>query len=167
MKIWFQNRRVKYKKDDLPSRHGQKCCCLRTCGKRKDAGSSDEESSLGRKCDEREEDEKRSTKSECGDGVSAETERPERSVAIEDADKFDFQRINVTQDQVARNEARDLSRGCRKSSSTEDMEGGEKKRRMEATAATYQTSNPDAITPTTFECTRRCTKHTVERFVNS
>ncbi|CAH1972235.1 unnamed protein product [Acanthoscelides obtectus] len=36
VKIWFQNRRVKYKKEDLPnsgvtgSQQG-KCCCLRSC----------------------------------------------------------------------------------------------------------------------------------------
>ncbi|RZC38889.1 Homeobox domain containing protein [Asbolus verrucosus] len=36
VKIWFQNRRVKYKKEDLPAATGKalagtKCCCLRTC----------------------------------------------------------------------------------------------------------------------------------------
>ena len=45
VKIWFQNRRVKYKKEDLPSGQSQKCCCLRTCGKKKD-GCAEE----NRKC---------------------------------------------------------------------------------------------------------------------
>lgn len=34
VKIWFQNRRVKYKKEDVPSAMGKppgKCCCLRSC----------------------------------------------------------------------------------------------------------------------------------------
>ena len=46
VKIWFQNRRVKYKKEDLPTGQSQKCCCLRTCGKKKD-GCADE----NRKCE--------------------------------------------------------------------------------------------------------------------
>ncbi|XP_043282584.1 GS homeobox 1-like [Venturia canescens] len=46
VKIWFQNRRVKYKKEDSPSGQSPKCCCLRTCGKRRE--SCDEES---QKCD--------------------------------------------------------------------------------------------------------------------
>ncbi|KAH0545932.1 GS homeobox 1-like [Cotesia glomerata] len=36
VKIWFQNRRVKYKKEDLPAGQSAKCCCLRTCGKKKE-----------------------------------------------------------------------------------------------------------------------------------
>lgn len=52
MKIWFQNRRVKYKKEDLPAATGNnytspgKCCCLRTCSgvrKTKNSTSSCEE----------------------------------------------------------------------------------------------------------------------------
>lgn len=41
VKIWFQNRRVKYKKEDGPSGKGNssKCCCLRTCGKKKDGSN--------------------------------------------------------------------------------------------------------------------------------
>lgn len=39
VKIWFQNRRVKYKKEDLPAVSGRtsagKCCCLRTCAAKK------------------------------------------------------------------------------------------------------------------------------------
>ena len=32
VKIWFQNRRVKYKKEDDPETQHEKCRCLRTCG---------------------------------------------------------------------------------------------------------------------------------------
>ena len=52
MKIWFQNRRVKHKKEDgsTGSGPGSKCCCLRTCGKKKGCEDKD------KKCDESEED---------------------------------------------------------------------------------------------------------------
>ncbi|XP_011880160.1 PREDICTED: GS homeobox 1-like [Vollenhovia emeryi] len=161
VKIWFQNRRVKYKKEDLPAGQSQKCCCLRTCGKRKDSCG---EESPGRKCDQ-EEEEKRSMKSESDDGKSG---RLERSIANEDVgaeEKFDFSRLNSLQeDQVVGYEARDLSRGCKRSL-VEASEGNDKRRKME-TAADYQTPNPEAVTTPVFRSIA-CTKHTVERIVNS
>lgn len=169
VKIWFQNRRVKYKKEDLPSGQSQKCCCLRTCGKRKDSCG---EESPTRKCDQ-EEDEKKSIKSsESDDGKSgrgfAVTERLERSIANEDVgleEKFDFSRINsVQEDQVVGYETRDLSRGCKRSLA-EASEGNVKRRKIE-TVADYQTLNPEAITTPVFKSIG-CTKHTVERIVNS
>ncbi|XP_012214667.1 GS homeobox 1-like [Linepithema humile] len=166
VKIWFQNRRVKYKKEDLPSGQNQKCCCLRTCSKRKDSCG---EESPGRKCDQ-EEDEKKSPKSsdsgKSGRGF-AETERLEQSIANEDArfeEKFDFSRINSMQNQTVGYEVRDLSRGCKRSL-TEADEGNSKRRKMETTAD-YQTPNPEAIITPVFR-NIRCTKHTVERIVNS
>lgn len=167
VKIWFQNRRVKYKKEDLPSGQSQKCCCLRTCSKRKDSCG---EESPNRKCDQ-EEDEKRPMKSESDDSKSdrgfAVTERLERSIANEDIgpEEFDFSRINsVQEDQVVGYEARDLSRGCKRSLA-EASEGNDKRRRME-TMVDYQTPNPEAITTPMFRSIA-CTKHTVERIVNS
>jgi len=167
VKIWFQNRRVKYKKEDLPSGQSQKCCCLRTCGKRKDSCG---EESPSRKCDQ-DEDEKRSIKSESDDGKFsrrlAVTERLERSIANEDIgpeEKFDFSRINsVQEDQVLGYEARNLSRGCKRSLGA--SEENDKRRKME-TVADYQTPNPEAITTPMFRSIT-CTKHTVESIVNS
>lgn len=165
VKIWFQNRRVKYKKEDLPSGQSQKCCCLRTCGKRKD---SCEDESSSQKCDQ-EEDEKKSIESD--DGKSGRgftiTERLERSIANEDVgleEKFDFSRRNsVQEDQVVGYETRDLSRGCKRNLA-EASEGNDKRRKVE-TVADYQTPNPEAITTPVFRSIG-CTKHTVERIVN-
>lgn len=166
VKIWFQNRRVKYKKEDLPSGQNQKCCCLRTCSKRKDSCG---EESPGRKCDQ-EEDEKKSPKSnESGKSRRefTETERLEQSIANEDArfeEKFDLSRINFTQNQAGGYEVRDLSRRCKRNLMEADEENG-KKRKIE-TMTDYQTPNPEAIATLVFR-NMECTKHTVERIVNS
>ncbi|KAJ8665363.1 hypothetical protein QAD02_007025 [Eretmocerus hayati] len=53
VKIWFQNRRVKYKKEDAvtgATGSSGKCCCLRTCSssKRRDSASSNNSSSCKR-----------------------------------------------------------------------------------------------------------------------
>ncbi|XP_034946425.1 GS homeobox 1-like [Chelonus insularis] len=57
VKIWFQNRRVKYKKEDIPSGQSAKCCCLRTCGKNKKDGCNEETS----KCSGEDESQKKDT----------------------------------------------------------------------------------------------------------
>lgn len=167
VKIWFQNRRVKYKKEDLPSGQSQKCCCLRTCGKRKDSCG---EESPNRKCDP-EEDEKRLPKNEIDNTKSiresSETVGIERFIANGETrleQKLDFQRINSMPDQVAEYNARDLSRGCKRSLAYIHEEN-EKKRKLEM-AIVYQTPIPEAITTPMFRSIG-CTKHTVDRIVNS
>ncbi|KAL0276481.1 UNVERIFIED_CONTAM: hypothetical protein PYX00_004044 [Menopon gallinae] len=48
VKIWFQNRRVKYKKEDVSSSSSStaaKCCCLRSCSGKKKEKDSEENSS--------------------------------------------------------------------------------------------------------------------------
>lgn len=163
MKIWFQNRRVKYKKEDLPSGQSQKCCCLRTCGKRK---YSCGDGSPGRKC-EREKEEKESSKSDDSKATceSTEIEHLERSITHEDArcdGMMNFRKINDTQDQVA--EVRDFSRGCKRSMEEEaDQRVG--KKRMDATI-TYQTPKPWTIANPILR-NKGSIKHTVERIVNS
>ncbi|XP_014476809.1 PREDICTED: homeobox protein Hox-D1-like [Dinoponera quadriceps] len=166
VKIWFQNRRVKYKKEDLPSGQSQKCCCLRTCGKRKDDCS---EGSPGRKCGREKEEKESPKRSESGDGKATrepnEIERLERSTAHEDVrceGVTNFRKINDTQDRVTEYEARDFSRGCKRSMEEEANERTDKKR-MD-TAATYQT--PWAIENPMLR-SKGCIKHTVERIVNS
>ncbi|XP_043682666.1 GS homeobox 1-like [Vespula pensylvanica] len=79
VKIWFQNRRVKYKKEDLPSGQNQKCCCLRTCGRKKE-GCTD--GLQNRRCDQEEEQDGRSSDTTLTTTSTSQT-REESSGSIE------------------------------------------------------------------------------------
>jgi homeobox protein GSH len=52
VKIWFQNRRVKYKKERTSSSNSEKCKCLRTCSSNRKKDAYLIENSLNKKsCD--------------------------------------------------------------------------------------------------------------------
>ncbi|XP_003701510.1 uncharacterized protein LOC100877159 [Megachile rotundata] len=183
VKIWFQNRRVKYKKEDLPSGQNQKCCCLRTCGKKKDGCADD---STGRKCDQEEE---RSTKSEkmeaiekAADTISQEessnsmVDRFERSIPFPTNDKSQFHRVTedklnlprVSSTMVERpgydRDRHNLSHGTKRTIETLE-ETDDKKRRIDVSSF-CQNAIQDTVVPPVFRSIG-CTKHTVERIVNS
>lgn len=102
VKIWFQNRRVKHKKEDGPSANGgSKCCCLRTCGKKKDGCNESNKSAQ----DESEEEEKIESESV--------VKQP------------------VIWRQPYEESAHDLSRGCKRSVD-DDEEEERKKRKLES-----------------------------------
>ena len=51
VKIWFQNRRVKFKKENINKRNEDKCKCLRTCSSnRKQSTKSSMDSTLSSDC---------------------------------------------------------------------------------------------------------------------
>lgn len=186
VKIWFQNRRVKYKKEDLPTGQNQKCCCLRTCGKKKE-GCTDE--SANRKC-EQEEDSGKALKNERMevadkpvDRVSHEessnpvADRFERSIAVALADnsqfhqdteeKLNLPRVGAMADRSGYDrEAHNLSRGLKRTVAEVPEGTDEKKRRIDDGSSFYQNTMQDAISAPVFKSTG-CTRHTVERFVNS
>ncbi|XP_017876775.1 GS homeobox 1-like [Ceratina calcarata] len=168
VKIWFQNRRVKYKKEDLPSGQSQKCCCLRTCSKKKGC-----EESSSRKCgsDEPMKEEKMDAeKPDQEESSNPLTDNFEQSITslrdnsqmrfLQETEKLNFPRVNV--DRPGFEDVHNLSRGLKRSiDGPEDVD--DKKRR---TDNVYQNAIQDTIVGPVFRNVG-CTKHTVERIVNS
>ncbi|KAK2583210.1 hypothetical protein KPH14_009229 [Odynerus spinipes] len=190
VKIWFQNRRVKYKKEDLPSGQNQKCCCLRTCGRKKD-GCGD--SMQNRQCDQDEENGRSfdSTKREDSNGGTVEVARRELEstnfkverleIAVqprqaedsrfsrEPDERLNFRRIESLHEERAgereMNE-RDLSAGCKRNIE-EGYDRTDKRRKMDQPANVYhQNTHQDSVSGPIFKSLTR-TKHTVDRIVNS
>lgn len=177
VKIWFQNRRVKYKKEDLPSGQSQKCCCLRTCGKRKEGCGEDGVAS--RKCGQ--DEERSATKNEkieksvdAAIGQVEETSRmaADRSIPSLPTDnskrllRETEERSNVVGLSIGYdggNNVHGLSRGLKRNLDAEETE--DKKRRIDGSL--YQNSTiQDTVVAPVFRGVG-CTKHTVERIVNS
>ncbi|XP_016920063.1 GS homeobox 1-like [Apis cerana] len=171
VKIWFQNRRVKYKKEDLPSGQSQKCCCLRTCGKRKEGTCGDESSS--RKCEQ--EDERsiaRNAKTDKMDAIGN-----EETSSVEMPDRFDrsfpdnskrFLReteegLNVAGVIGYERDVHGLPKRRLDGDGAEE-ETDDKKRRVDGSL--YQNAIRDTSVAPVFRGIG-CTKHTVERIVNS
>lgn len=171
VKIWFQNRRVKYKKEDLPSGQSQKCCCLRTCGKRKEGTCGDDSSS--RKCEQ--EDERsiaRNAKTDKMDAIGN-----EETSSVEMPDRFDrsfpdnskrFLReteegLNVAGVIGYERDVHGLPKRRLDGDGAEE-ETDNKKRRVDGSL--YQNAIRDTSVAPVFRGIG-CTKHTVERIVNS
>ncbi|CAL7936810.1 unnamed protein product [Xylocopa violacea] len=185
VKIWFQNRRVKYKKEDLPSGQTQKCCCLRTCGKRKE-GCGDE--TAGRKCEQDEAKPSRDEKTETGDKTvdvvgqedssHSMADRFEQSIASlpvtgnpqrilqETEEKLNVPRVSATVDRSGyERDVHNLPKGLKRGT-LDAAEGIEDKRRRIDGSSVYQNTIQGTVVGPVFRNVG-CTKHTVERIVNS
>ncbi|XP_076619916.1 uncharacterized protein LOC143341131 [Colletes latitarsis] len=174
VKIWFQNRRVKYKKEDLPSGQNQKCCCLRTCGKKKE-GCYDDSS---RKCD-REEDAGKSLKNEKIEALekpvdtigheessNPPVDRFEQSIAYQsDSSQFRWEAEEKLNRPGYKRDAHNLSRVSKRSNGDARDPTDDKRRRIDGTYVYRNTIQNGVVSPVFRNV--ECTKHTVERIVNS
>ncbi|XP_015123676.1 GS homeobox 1 [Diachasma alloeum] len=151
VKIWFQNRRVKYKKEELPTGQSSKCCCLRTCGKKKD-GCSDESSKCdneGTLRDESEEEGKRivEEREEIGDSKELEVKKELRTSPVFEAGYPRLSSFYDYQGPEDRTELCDLSSRKRRADHLEPY-------------ITHISKKPNVRGGS-------CTQHTVENIVNS
>lgn len=196
VKIWFQNRRVKYKKEDLPSGQNQKCCCLRTCGRKKEGCTGGLQS---RRCDQEEEQDGRSfdtttttstsqTREESSGSIELmvrrEYESPIRkterfeisslSRQTEDSpfpgepdEKLNFRRIEPFHERTKEETNEQHSAvGCKRNTEDE-YDRTDKRRKMDLPPTMHQsTEHRDSISRPVFDSLSR-TKHTVDRIVNS
>ncbi|XP_076376823.1 uncharacterized protein LOC143259259 [Megalopta genalis] len=178
VKIWFQNRRVKYKKEDLPAGQSQKCCCLRTCGKKKDGC----EDSSSQKCEqELLKDEKIDAMEKTAETVNPEdtassmADRYERSIALsaenlqfhqEAEEKLDLPRVSPVPERFCyERETPNLASGLKRTFGEAGEEPEDKKRRIDGSVV-YQNTIQNTVGNPVFR-NMGCTKHTVERIVNS
>lgn len=170
VKIWFQNRRVKYKKEDIPSGQSSKCCCLRTCGKKKDdcieeSRRCEDENSLKRASPGAEEDDKLAAE-EREDAEDTESETRETTAVKQElrsspVSESDYQRLPGIfdyQNQRQNNHCEITSRK-RPLENFGDLEDTNKRILLDPYVTSLKTY-PILRTNT-------CTKHTVENIVNS
>lgn len=125
VKIWFQNRRVKYKKEDSPSGQSPKCCCLRTCGKKKD---------------------------ECAEDKSEEKPSDNKEADLSPETTCHARRVH------------DLAVGGKRPRGEGE---GLQDKRVKIEAESFNSILKDTGVAFSFRSLQNCTKHTVERIVNS
>ncbi|KAL7287437.1 hypothetical protein TKK_0018545 [Trichogramma kaykai] len=109
VKIWFQNRRVKHKKEDSPGagaagtgagNGGAKCCCLRTCKKTAECAKEDVDAAaadLSVKEDSRDSQEDAKMCVESDDDRSSKRKREDNDSANEETAAEAYKRIKIMQ----------------------------------------------------------------------
>lgn len=166
VKIWFQNRRVKYKKEDLPAGQSAKCCCLRTCGKKKD-GCNEE----ARKCDD--DEQQKHEDNDNDDKFLADEQNDESDIKIETKEanlrelrtspEVEYPRFPGFYDYQARQQELYQVTAAGRKRCLESFDGPQNIKRRILSVDPYVTTLKDG--PIIRNNT--CTKYTVESIVNS